>query len=149
MEIAELEQLVNMVRESDVGELTIKHEGERVTIRKTVRSAQPSVELVPSDGGYAYGSDFAEVVDTDAEELADDQPPSTLITAPLVGVFGHVKPLVGLHARVSEGQVVGVIEAMKISTEVRSPVAGTVVDLFIEDGHPVEYGQALFEIRST
>jgi len=148
MEIAELEQLVNMVRESEVGELTIKHEGERVTIRKLARSATPSVELVPSDGTYTYGSDYADVVDTDAEEIGDERPSSTLITAPLVGVFGHVKPLVGLHARVSEGQVVGVIEAMKITTEVRSPVGGTVVDLFIEDGHPVEYGQALFEIRS-
>jgi acetyl-CoA carboxylase biotin carboxyl carrier protein len=148
MEIAELEQLVNMVRESDVGELTIKHEGERVTIRKAARAAEPSVELVPS-AAYSYGSDSAEIVDTEAEEIADERPPSTLITAPLVGVFGHVKPLVGLHARVSEGQVVGVIEAMKISTEVRSPVGGTVVDLFIEDGHPVEYGQALFEIRSA
>jgi acetyl-CoA carboxylase biotin carboxyl carrier protein len=149
MEIAELEQLVSMVRDSEVGELTIKHDGERVTIRKAARNAPPSVELVPSDPGYTYGSDFAEIVDTDAEEIADERPPVTLITAPLVGVFGHVKPLVGLHARVTEGQVVGIIEAMKINTEVRSPVSGTVVDLFIEDGHPVEYGQALFGIRSS
>ena len=49
--------------------------------------------------------------------------------------------------RVTEGQVVGVIEAMKLITEIKAPVTGTIVDLFIEASHPVESGQALFEIR--
>ena len=147
MDIEELEQLVQMVRDSDVGELTLRHEGERVTIRKAARAVQTSSELVPDEDEYTVTTHYAEFVDTDADEIVVDQEPSVLVTAPLVGVFGHVKPLVGLNSRVFEGQVIGVIEAMKISTEVRSPAVGTIVDLFIEDGHPVEYGQALFEIR--
>jgi len=43
--------------------------------------------------------------------------------------------------------VVAVIETMKLITEIKAPVSGTIVDIFIEANHPVEYGQALFEIR--
>ncbi|MEP7098745.1 MAG: biotin/lipoyl-containing protein [Dokdonella sp.] len=146
MDIQELEQLAQMVRESNVGELTLRHEGQRITIRKSAHAATAVTQF--SDADYAYTTDYAEVVDTEADEVIERADPSVLVTAPLVGVFGHVKPLVGLNARVNEGQVVGVIEAMKINTEIKSPATGTIVDIFIEAGHPVEFGQALFEIRT-
>ncbi len=146
MDIAELEQLVNMVRESRVGELTLRRNDERVTIRRAAGVTAPSVSLAKGEYDYPYAAQYAEIVDEDTDEIAiDDQP--VLVTAPLVGVFGHVKPIVVLNTRVVEGQVIGVIEAMKILTEIKSPATGTIVDLFIEGGHPVEFGQALFEIR--
>lgn len=146
MEIEELEQLVRMVRESHAGELTLRNGGERVTIRKTARPHASSVSY-ESEDEFGYPTQYAEIVD-ETDEGAVQADSSVLVTAPLVGVFGHVKPLVGLQARVVEGQVLGVIEAMKIITEVKSPASGTIVDLFIEDGHPVEFGQALFAIRA-
>lgn len=144
MEIGELEQLVQLVRESNAGELTIRQEGARVTIRKSAQAATPSVVFEGDQDEYDYPSQFAEVMD----ELGAESPDRTvMVTAPLVGIFAHVKPLIGLNAHVSEGQVVGVIEAMKLITEIKAPAAGTIVDIFIEASHPVEYGQALFEIR--
>ena len=147
MEIAELEQLVEMVRSANVGELTLRHEGERITIRKTATAAAPSVALDRDEDEYTYSTHYSEIVDEESAD-SDEREQPVLITALLVGVFGHLKPFVGLNARVAEGQIVGVIEAMKIITEVKAPAAGTVVDVFIEDGHPVEFGQALFEIRA-
>jgi len=147
MEIAELEKLADMVRNSNVGELTIRHDGAQVTIRKSAPFAAPAVALVHDEEDYAYASQYVGIPTEDDSSIADEYAPSVLVTAPLVGVFGHVKPLVGLNARVTEGQVIGAIEAMKIMTEIKAPDSGTIVDLFIEDGHPVEFGQALFEIR--
>jgi acetyl-CoA carboxylase biotin carboxyl carrier protein len=147
MEITELEELVQLLRESNAGELTLRHEGERITIRKATRSASPSVALTHGGEEYRYDTQYADVVDDDVE-IATEHEQSVLVTAPLVGVFRHVKPLIGLNARVEEGQVVGVIEAMKLITEINAPASGVIVDRFIEDGHPVEFGQALFEIQA-
>ena len=148
MEIADLEQLVEIVRNAKVGELTLRNEVGRITIRKAATAALPSVSQEQDDQEYAYSTHYSEIIDDDDDGAEDEQEQAALITAPLVGVFGHVKPFVGLNARITEGQIVGVIEAMKIITEVKAPVTGTVVDVFIEDGHPVEFGQALYEVRA-
>ncbi|HLJ55303.1 MAG TPA: biotin/lipoyl-containing protein [Chthonomonadaceae bacterium] len=142
MEIAELEQLVQLVRASNAGELTLRHEGARVTIRKSPAHSQ-DVEVETAPAEYEYTAEMTSMVD----DSAADRETTMLVTAPLVGVFAHVKPLIGLNAHVAEGQVIGAIEAMKLITEIRSPANGTIVDMFIEASHPVEYGQALFEIR--
>ena len=147
MDIADVEQLVHMVRESGVGELTLRQDGARISIRKAARIADPTVSAEMESVEYTYSAQYAEVVDDGLDGLAEEAGENILVTAPLVGVFAHVKPLAGLNARVSEGQVVGVIESMKLTTEIKSPVTGTIVDIFIEASHPVEYGQALFEIR--
>ena len=144
MEITELEILAQMVRDANVGELTLRHEGERVTIRKSTGGTATTVTTVDEK---PYAAQYGEIVEEDDGSVETVLDPVTLVTAPLVGVFRHVKPLVGLNARVTEGQVMGVIEAMKLITEVTAPETGTIVDVFIEAGHPVEYGQALFEIR--
>ena len=144
MDIADLEQLVRMVRESNAGELTLRHDGQRVTVRRSLSTSTP-VEQVGED--YGYQTQYGEIVDDESNLSMSEAEKSVMVTAPLVGVFAHVKPLVGLNARVQEGQVVGVIEAMKLITEIKSPATGTIIDIFIEASHPVEYGQPLFEIR--
>jgi biotin carboxyl carrier protein len=148
MKIEEMEQLVQLLRESNVGELTLRQEGERVTIRKSATSAAPYFVEDRDEDEYGFEGGYAEPSDDEDENADDVHTRSVLVTAPLVGVFAHVKPLIGLNARVTEGQVVGIIEAMKLVTEIKAPATGTVVDLFIEAGHPVEFGQALFEIRA-
>ena len=134
------------MRHSNAGELTIRQDGERVTIRKSSSADRTSISVEQEDE-YSYHTEYSDVLDEEPDIDTADAMRSVMITAPLVGVFGHVKPLVGLNARVSEGQIVGVIEAMNLTTEISAPATGTIVDIFIEASHPVEYGQALFEIR--
>jgi len=147
MEIAALEQLVQMVRESSAGELTLRQDGARVTIRKSAKAAAQTILADQDSDEYTYTTQYIDIVDDEGGGDVEAPSGNIMITAPLVGVFAHVKPLVGLNARVSEGQVVGVIEAMKLLTEIKAPANGVIVDIFIEPSHPVEYGQALFEIR--
>jgi acetyl-CoA carboxylase biotin carboxyl carrier protein len=144
MDLAELERLVALVQSAKIGELTLKQGQARITIRKASHSSQElSTSLVPYTQIYPDEREYSQA---EEEFEAEEGEQSLLITAPLVGVFGHVRPLIGLGAKVKEGQVVGIIEAMKLVSEVKSPANGIVINVQVEDGLPVEYGQALFEI---
>ena len=155
MDISELERLVQYVRNAPIRDLTLRQGEGRITIRKSaygssVGSQALTVQSYAPDSGsseFGFGDDRDEnQTEHEYEAVAQDQ---TLgVTAPLVGIFHHIKPIVGLGATVVEGQVVGVIEAMKLITEVTTPGAGVVVDILIEDGLPVEYGQQLFTLQS-
>lgn len=145
MDLDELERLVDLVQSANIRELTLRQNDARVTIRKAA-SPVGSQALTP----YVEGFDLEDEV----EPLEQNAPPHPFepedqtvpILSPLVGVFRHTRPLVGLGARVKRGQKVGEIEAMKILNEVTASVNGKVVDLLVEDGQPVEYGQELYAI---
>jgi acetyl-CoA carboxylase biotin carboxyl carrier protein len=74
-----------------------------------------------------------------------------VVTSPFVGTF-YRRPnpdspnYVSLHDKVDKGQVLCIVEAMKLMNEIEADVAGTIVGILVEDGAPVEYGQALFKI---
>ena len=76
-----------------------------------------------------------------------------VVKSPIVGTFYAApsvggEPFVKVGSRVDEGQALCIIEAMKLMNEIESDVAGEVVRIFVENGHPVEYGEALFGIRA-
>ena len=135
LSIEELKRLIHMLDQSDVAELEVRSLGkqERLVLRKandaiqvTTQSASTETSLVENDELY-------------------------IITASLVGIFHHwsiskERPLVAVGDRIKEGQHVGMIEVLHIPSEVESPVAGRVVEFLVEDGYPVEYGQALIII---
>lgn len=142
MDIAEFERLVEIVQESKIRELTLKQGSSRITIRKSSKP-MPGSALVPVEGNLADSYEVeTRYADEDGSEEAEPEP--VLVTAPLVGVFKHVKPVVGLGAHVKAGQTIGVIEAMKLINEVNAPSDGVVNDVAVEDSMPVEYGQTLF-----
>jgi len=152
MDFSELEQLIGMVKNSQVGELTLRQGEARLTLRKAPNPQGMSVALVPS-----YNSTHLELVgDEDEDDGIVEAPNLKLveteeeipITSPLVGIFHHVKPVVGLGAKVKAGQKIGLIEAMKLVNDVTAPADGTISDVLIEDGLPVEYGQTLFVLSS-
>ena len=76
---------------------------------------------------------------------------SHAVTSPFVGTFYRKPnpdspPYVALNDKVDKGQVLCIVEAMKLMNEIEADVAGTVIGILVEDGAPVEYGQALFKI---
>ncbi len=141
-----MEQLVALFKQSRVRELTLKQGVARITLKQTVPGAASEIggELVPYSAESALFDTFASGYEA---EFASAIEKSVEVTSPLVGVFHHTRPLVGLGAKVSEGQVIAVIEAMKLNTEVTAPVAGVITDVLIEDGMPAEYGQPLFMLK--
>jgi acetyl-CoA carboxylase biotin carboxyl carrier protein len=78
---------------------------------------------------------------------------SHVVTSPFVGTF-YRKPnpdspnYVSLHDKVDKGAVLCIVEAMKLMNEIEADIAGTVIAILVEDGSPVEYGQALFRIAA-
>ncbi|HLV80443.1 MAG TPA: biotin/lipoyl-containing protein [Chthonomonadaceae bacterium] len=147
MDFAELERLLELIRDANIRELTLRQGESRLTLRKTPSrdlSAPPGA-LVPVAVEMAEEADVLSIEET---VFLPEGPSGVPIIAPLVGIFRHVKPMVGLGAQVTEGQVVGVIEAMRLINDVTAPATGTVLDVLVEDGLPVEYGQTLFLLQS-
>jgi acetyl-CoA carboxylase biotin carboxyl carrier protein len=142
MNVDDIERLLGLLERANIRELTLRENGARITIRKTPEEVAHSSALVP----VSY-----ETYELHEEEGRDHvhpiEPSRCMVTAPLVGFFHHIKPMVGLGAQVKQGQVIGIIEAMKLINDVKAPVGGTVTDVLVEDGLPVEYGQLLFEIN--
>jgi acetyl-CoA carboxylase biotin carboxyl carrier protein len=149
MNVSEIERLVELVQQSNISELTLRQEGARITIRKTPPQPEGSA-LVP----YTYGEQPYELDPVDGEisgrsSEPEAAPEPVTIFSPLVGHFRHIKPMIGLGAKVAQGQVVGVIEAVKLINEITSPTVGQVIDVCVDDGQAVEYGQDLFKVMPS
>jgi acetyl-CoA carboxylase biotin carboxyl carrier protein len=103
--------------------------------------------FTPTDGTPAV----AESEPAAAPRPADPKPELTDVKSPMVGTFyaaaePGAKPFVHVGSRVAKGQVLCIIEAMKIMNEIESEVAGVVKEVLVQDAHPVEYGQTLFRV---
>lgn len=142
MQIEEMERLVLLLRDSKVRELTLKQGEARITIRK------PAPLPTPEE---AFEQDWQTETEIVSESFLDStlEPEEVTVTASVVGFFHHVKPMVGLGAEVKAGKKIGVVEAMKLINEIKAPISGVVLDVLIEDGMPVEYGQPLYVLKPT
>ena len=155
MDIRKVKKLIELLEESGVAEIEI-HEGEEsVRISRgnsTIVTAPTVVQAVPLTTPAAASSTPAEKIfsgsqaDNDAEIVGDK------VTAPMVGIFYEAlapgKPsFVELGQSVKKGDVLCIIEAMKIMNQVESEYNGVISKIMVENGDPVEYGQLLFVIR--
>ncbi|HLI88075.1 MAG TPA: biotin/lipoyl-containing protein [Ktedonobacteraceae bacterium] len=141
--VEQLQRLVRLLDNSDVTEIEVKRpaEGTRLVLRKAkVSSEEGSLHVLPAP-----------------VENAEEAPPADTkytITAPLVGIFHSWakpkgKPLVSPGDHVRVGQPVGTIQSLNVINEVESLVAGRVTEILVEDGQPVEYGQALMTVEKV
>jgi acetyl-CoA carboxylase biotin carboxyl carrier protein len=143
MNIRDIETLVDLAHVAHVSEITLRSGGRRITIRKDDRaSSRPTAGTTPVE---ILGHDRPVEGANGAKPTA--QPAEELITAPMVGIFHEPEPSLGVGSRVTSGQVVGIIESMRLMNDLRSEVAGTVESVLVEDGMAVEYGQPILRIR--
>lgn len=144
MDIRKVKKLIELMEESSVGELEIR-EGEEY-----VRIARNSpVAMGPAQPVYAPPPAQAE-----SEAAAEPEPEEqgNVIRSPIVGTFYRAsspgaRPFVDVGSTVSEGETVCIIEAMKILNQIEADCSGVVREVLVENGAPVEYGQALMIIR--
>jgi len=130
-----VEGVVDLVARSSVRAVTVVSPGLRVTVRKPKRPPRQEEELGPS--GQTRTCDAA----APQVEVAR---PEAVIRSQRVGIFHHLEPQAGVGLAVQPGQTVGVIESMKLPSEVRSHCTGVIAQVLIEDGVPVEFDQPLF-----
>jgi acetyl-CoA carboxylase biotin carboxyl carrier protein len=151
----ELQELLKTISQTNIGELVLKTDDFELVIRKeapVVLAAPPAIAPV------AVPKAVTEVSPTIAILPATEAtPPPALdkkwiaVTSPMVGTFYSApapdeSPFVEVGERIRSGQIVCIIEAMKLMNEIESEIGGQVVEIVVKNGDPVEYGQTLLWI---
>ncbi|HET6341650.1 MAG TPA: acetyl-CoA carboxylase biotin carboxyl carrier protein [Gemmatimonadota bacterium] len=147
----ELRALIRLVEESEIDELEIRRWGRTVRIVKNSGHAGAMGQALPAvpGGGNASGVEAAR-----SEAPAGNGKPAHQVASPMVGTFyrapaPEAPPFVEIGDTVRPGQILCILEAMKLMNELESEVGGVVRKILVENGQPVEYGQVLFEIEAT
>ncbi len=159
LDVEILRQIIEVLETSDVMQLTWRRGEERLTLRRgqpstAVVQAIPALETpaateppatprAPVPAPQAGGT---------SPRKEDDEKPGQLVTSPFVGTFYRTPapdqpPFVELGSAVRKGQVLCIIEAMKLMNEIEAEVAGRIAEILVENGQPVEFGQPLFRIE--
>ncbi|MEK6814215.1 MAG: acetyl-CoA carboxylase biotin carboxyl carrier protein [Nitrospirota bacterium] len=149
MNLKEIREIIDLIIRTDVSEIEIEKSGIRVRVRRGALPAAPP----PAHGAEMVVSAAAAVpisAQTAAGEAKRDE--GVLICAPIVGTFyrspaPEAKPYVEIGDVVKKGQVLGLIEAMKLMNEIESEADGRVAEILAENAKPVEYGTPLFRIE--
>jgi oxaloacetate decarboxylase alpha subunit len=142
-EAARIRELVRIVQESGIGEVTIEEAGMRVSVRRTDEGA-----AAPAPAG----APLAPPAEPEPEPVAPASDGVVRVEAPMVGTFFRAPqpgapPFVELGDPVAPGQTLCILEAMKLMNEVKADVAGRVRAIHAENAQPVEFGQLLFELE--
>ncbi len=141
MNLDEIRALIDLLKDTDISEIEIEREGVKVRLRREKQQQEPSVEVVEKS---------VAIPEAPSVEPEDTSHLFT-VTSPIVGTFysapsPDAEPFVEVGSRVKVGQVLCIIEAMKLMNEIESEVEGTVVRILVENGQSVEYGEPLFLI---
>ena len=157
MDFDQLKQILELVREYGLSGFEIEHEGLKLKIRKDVAgAAAPVAPIAASTASGSMSSAHA------ATSPATPAPPGpgeaeielAVVKSPTVGTFYRspepgAPSFVEIGSTVKKGQVLCIIEAMKLMNEIDSEYDGEIMTIYVENGQPVQYGERLFAIRTT
>jgi acetyl-CoA carboxylase biotin carboxyl carrier protein len=149
--IAMARGLAEIVAEHNLSELILDTKEVTLTVRRggVVVPVQQQVAYAPPPGLQAAPPPQAAAAAAPAAPAEDDK--AHYVTSPFVGTF-YRRPnpdsqnYVSVHDKIDKGQVLCIVEAMKLMNEIEADAAGTVTAILVDDGAPVEYGQRLFKI---
>jgi acetyl-CoA carboxylase biotin carboxyl carrier protein len=153
MDLRKLKKLIDLVQESGIAELEITEGEERVRIARGGSGAAAALPPIPANIAAPATVPAPAAAPALTAPVAAAQPPAVaeghVIKSPMVGTFYRApapdaKPFVDVGASIKEGETVCVIEAMKLMNEIEADASGTIKAILVENGQPVEYGQALF-----
>ena len=166
MDLNHLRQLLDLVKEHDLSEFEIEHEGLRVRVRKNIGAAQmvdapaPAAPVSRAAAGAApalalpaQAAAGAAAAQAASDAAADAEIELAIVKSPIVGTFYRssepgAASFVEVGATVKKGDVLCIIEAMKLMNEIDSEYDGEVANIYVENGQPVQYGERLFAIRT-
>ena len=144
MNMKELNEMIRLMDENNLSELEIEKEGLRIKLKKESGKVKKEIVLAPE-------------APEEAERPAPsggEKPAQNLIEikSPMVGTFYRAPspesaPYVEEGKAIEPGEVICIIEAMKLMNEIKSEVRGVVKEILVENGEPVEFGQALFYVE--
>jgi acetyl-CoA carboxylase biotin carboxyl carrier protein len=156
MDFDQLKQILELVREHELTEFEVEQDGLRLKVKKEAlyapvamhgAAAVPAVSVAPVAASGGSQPSTPVVVGTEVDvELA-------VVKSPIVGTFYRssepgAAPFVDVGTTVRKGQVLCIIEAMKLMNEIDCEYDGDIVHVYVENGQPVQYGERLFAIRT-
>ncbi len=152
MDIRKVKKLIELVEESGIAELEI-HEGEE-SVRITRQGPQPPAQAVMPVGEQVPAPPAPSAPAREEEEALSGLPEGHVLKAPMVGTCylapsPSSPPFVSIGDHVSKGDVLCIIEAMKIMNQIEADRSGEIVAILAENGQPVEFEQPLFVIRES
>src|SRR5581483_3077140 len=156
MDIDKLKQILDLVREHELAEFEIEQEGLRLKVRKDSAGAVVVQQAMPAPMPAAFPA--AQAAGGPAPSAPGPAPVAgeielAVVKSPIVGTFYRspepgAPSFVEVGSTVKKGQVLCIIEAMKLMNEIDSEYDGEVVNVYVENGQPVQYGERLFAIRT-
>lgn len=157
MNINEIKNLIQDVLQSDISEFELEHMGTRIRLRRGLQRddapASPDPpQRVPFGGNTAPQVSAETPLPASDNAAKEEEDTLHLVSSPIVGTFfrspnPESEPYVKLGDHVHEGSILCLVEAMKLMNEIPSDMDGEIAHIYVENGHPVEYGQKLFGIR--
>ena len=159
MEFDEINRILELMREHELNEFELEREGFKIRIKKGLAANAPVTLAAPM---MQHGGPPPEQAPAPPppplEAVPSPEPPPSdevdfaIVKSPIVGTFFRAAepgapPFVDVGTTVNKGQVLCIIEAMKLMNEIDSEYDGEVVKIYIENGQPVQYGERLFAIK--
>ena len=159
LNLSELKELLELISERDITEFELEEDGVKLKVKK----GYPAVVETPTNHAprvmpMAAAAPVAtapppQAVSSVAEPLEDEgEPGLAWVTSPMVGTFYRAPepgapPFVNEGDRVKPGQVLCILEAMKLMNELEAEIAGEIVEICVENAQPVQYGDRLFGVK--
>ena len=144
-----IEKLAKIIADNELTEISLEDGEQAITIRKDL----PEVVVAPqaASAPVVAPKEASPVIEASAEKI-DTKPNGKAITSPMVGTFyaassPEAAPFVEVGAAVNSGDVVCIIEAMKLMNEIKSEYTGKITQICVKNGDPVEYGQVLMYVE--
>ncbi len=157
MTLKELKEMINLMEEHGLSELEVEKEGLKIRLKRgpsgRVVTQEMSLGSPVLSGGSAPAAPIAPVGQQVARETVEEAN-VLMVRSPMVGTFysapgPDTAPYVNKGKKVAEGDVLCIIEAMKLMNEIKSDLGGTILDILVENGQPVEFDQPLFKIQKA
>lgn len=159
MDLKQIKQIIDLMKRSDLSEFAFEEQGFKLKIRRGPGGypvvSMPPPSSLPAHSAIEAGSALQPAASAPPGAGGAGEPEEAgviYVKSPMVGTFYRAaspdsKPFVEPEAKIVETTVVCIIEAMKIMNEIQAEVKGTVLEVLVENGQPVEYGQRLFKVK--
>lgn len=151
LDLTELRELLTALNQTDISELTLKADDFELTVRRGARLEMAPIAAAPvPQPTIAPPPEPAKPETPSAAPIVDRK--LVEVVSPIVGTFYRSPspdepPFVDMGSRIQKGQVVCIIEAMKVMNEIEAEVSGEIVEILVQNGQPVEYGQPLMRVN--
>jgi acetyl-CoA carboxylase biotin carboxyl carrier protein len=161
LDLKQIKQVIELMKRSELTEFAVEEEGFKLRIRRephglpvVTQSYAPHMVQQPAVPPPAPPAQAPVQPVAAPQNPAQDEAGIVYVKSPMVGTFYRSpspdsKPFAELDTKVTENTVVCIIEAMKIMNEIQAETSGTIIEIMVESGQPVEYGQRLFKVKQA